>query len=572
VTSSTVEGRVVEGEVVAHQGVDLGIDTLPAGLPEFTLAWGVIEHASTYIVQPNGPRAGLLWRPTKRQARFLLWWYAVDAEGRWLFQHAARRQAKGSGKSPFAAVWALEELVGPVRVDDFDPAVKGGVRGKPQDMALVQIAATAESQTANTMRQVRAMCKKGSRLASTYGIDVGKTIFYTVTSGELQVITSSANAAEGAEVTAAVEDETEHWTPTSGGIALKETLDRNLGKSGSRGMETANAWVPGAGSVAEDTWRDWSAEQSGLAVGDDRTLYDAVIAPATPDLTDRAALEAALRFVYADCSWIDIRNQLGKIYKPTAKADVSRRFYLNQPTASDFAWCRPQDFWPLARPDVDVAKGERIALFFDGSKSRDATALVGCRMSDGHTWVIGSWEAPNANHDGAWQVPSAEVDARVDFAFRYWRPVIFLADVREWEGYVKTTWPNRYALGAPCDLCGQTHPALEVMAVPTGKDPQAIAWDMRSHSYEFGQACELTLAEIIGGQFTHGGRPDGADVLSRHVSNAVDNHYRGVVSIQKETPDSPRKIDAAVCMVGARMARRLALAAAPKKTHDGRVW
>ena len=88
---------------------------------------------------------------------FFAWWYAVDPDGRWLFDHGVRRLAKGSGKSPFAAVWALEELVGPVRLKDFDPKVPGGCVGKPVDMPWVQIAATAESQTANTMRMVRAV-------------------------------------------------------------------------------------------------------------------------------------------------------------------------------------------------------------------------------------------------------------------------------------------------------------------------------------------------------------------------------------------------------------------------------
>ncbi|WP_157472648.1 hypothetical protein [Frankia sp. EAN1pec] len=56
------------------------------------------------MVQPNGPRAGRPFQFTPGQMRFVLWWYAVDDEGRWLFHHGVRRLAKGSGKSPFAAV------------------------------------------------------------------------------------------------------------------------------------------------------------------------------------------------------------------------------------------------------------------------------------------------------------------------------------------------------------------------------------------------------------------------------------------------------------------------------------
>jgi len=524
------------------------------------LGWGVIKHASTVLRQPNGPKAGLLWRPTDRQARFFAWWYAVDEDGRWLFDHGVRRLAKGSGKSPFAAVWALEELVGPVRLDGFDPRVPGGCVGKPVDMPWVQIAATAESQTANTMRMVRAMTLKRSRIVQEYGLDPGKTIIYTPTGGQLETITSSASAAEGAEITAAVEDETEHWTPTTGGKDLHDTIDRNLGKSASRSIETANAWVPGALTIAEESWDEWVAYKNGTATQQamehgKRTLYDAVIAPPTPNLRDVDAVKAAIAFVYEDCPWVDQRTILGRVMAPKARADVSRRFYLNQPTASEFAWTTPTKFAALAHPEIVVSPGDRIAMFFDGSKTRDATALVGCRIDDGHVFVIYSWEPTYGSRDE--EVPAEQVDNAVRTAMATYKVAAFFADVREWEGYVKTTWRQEFA------------DQLEMWAVPTGKAAEPIAWDMRSHSYEFAQAAELVHAEIDEQQFTHDGHRDYSDVLSRHVANARNHPYRDLVSISKETPNSPLKIDAAVCMVGARMARRLVLAnGKPEKTYE----
>jgi phage terminase large subunit-like protein len=89
---------------------------------------------------------------------------------------------------------------------------------------------------------------------------------------------------------------------------------------------------------------------------------------------------------------------------------------------------------------------------------------------------------------------------------------------------------------------------------------------MRSHWYEFGTACELTRGEILDGSFTH----DGDSRLARHVGNARTTSRSGVVGIRKESPSSSKKIDAAVCMVGARMVRRRVLAkAAPKKVRTG---
>ena len=338
--------------------VSAGVSTLPTGLPERTLGYGVIEHATRWLVQPNGPLAGQPWTPVLSQARWLLWWYAVDEDGQWLFHHGARRLAKGSGKSPFAAVQCLEELVGPVRLKDFDPSAPGGCVGKPVDMPLVQIAATAESQTANTMRMVRAMAQKRSAVVQEYQIDVGKTIFYTP-NGELQIITSSAAAAEGAEVTFAIEDETEHWTPTSGGNELAATMDRNLAKSNSRAIETANAWQPGDGSVAETTFEAWQAQEEGRTRGTSKILYDARMAPADTDMTDGESIDRALDFVYDDCFWVNKPTFKGRIWDLRTKPDDARRFYLNQPTAPEDAWVTPMQWEAMKRPPVLWGPGAR---------------------------------------------------------------------------------------------------------------------------------------------------------------------------------------------------------------------
>lgn len=524
-----------------------GQSTLPSDLPPLTLGWGVLRHASQWFVQPNGPRAGQLWKATLSQARFTLWWYAVDEDGRWLFHHGVRRLAKGSGKSPFAAVLALEEFLGPTRVDDIDPRLPDGVRGKAADMPLVQVAATAFSQTANTMRMIRAMATRKSRVVKEYSVDVGKTVFYTPSGGQLEVITSSAAAAEGALVTFAVEDETEWWTPGTGGPTLAGVIDRNLAKTSSRAIETANAWEPGAESVAERTYEAWEAQEENRTRGESKILYDARIAPADTDLSDDASLTRALEFVYDDCDWVDLQTIKDRIWDPRTLPDVSRRFYLNQPTAAEDAWTTPMAWKALeAVPDDEgdvrhVQDGEEVALFFDGSKSRDATGLVGCCMSDGHIFTAGSWEPKPRDPDS--QVPAGEVDAAVARAFETWTVVAFFADVAEWEGFTQVTWPAQYSDKVLID------------AVPNGRHPQPIAWDMRSHAFEFTTACELTGDEILERSFTHDGNP----VLARHVANARRRAGRYGISIGKESKDSPKKIDLAVCMVGARMVRRIVL-------------
>ena len=53
-------------------------------LPRFTLGWQLLDWTYEYLRQPDGEKAGDNWRFTDEQARFWLWWYAVDDAGRFL--------------------------------------------------------------------------------------------------------------------------------------------------------------------------------------------------------------------------------------------------------------------------------------------------------------------------------------------------------------------------------------------------------------------------------------------------------------------------------------------------------
>lgn len=564
------------------------LDTLPAWPWDVlddeaprTLGWHAIAWAEGWtgfpglptdwrgLTQPNGPRAGKRFRLTERQRRFRLWFYALDDDAQWVYSSGRRRLVKGSGKSPDAAVFALTEFLGPVRLASFRRGAPGGCDARPVDMPLVQIAATAESQTANTMRMVRAFAAKRSHIVDVYNLDPGKTIYYGLPERTLEVITSSVTASEGAESSFIVMDELEHWKPSNSGPELANTLDDNLAKSGARSLGTCNAWVPGAECVAESDWEAWLAEQEGrVKTGAGRILYDAVIAPPDTDMGDFESLKSSLEFVYMDCDWKhpdgvrtaeslpDVRPIIKRIWSPGSKPDDSQRKYLNRPTAAEDAWTTAEEWSVMWDPTRTVADGEEVVLFFDGSKSRDATALIGCCVEDGHVFAVDVWE-PDPSHDAEDVVPVQEVDLTVRLAPTKWKVVGFFGDVQEWESFVKVSWPDLF-------------PDLEVMAVG-GKDPQSIAWDMRGHTYEFTAAAELALAEIGSGGFTH----DGDSRIARHVVNCRRRPNRWGVSVGKESRSSARKIDAAVCVIGARMVRRLVLAERAKqpknKKRPGRV-
>ena len=517
--------------------------TLPVGLPELTLGYGVLTWMERELVVPSGPFAGGPFVATPQQALFLLWYYAVDKQGRWVFSRAVRRLAKGSGKTPFAAAMALAELLGPVRFGGFVHGVPGGCVGVPVRLPLVQVAATSEEQTGVTMRIVTGMAHKGSRLQRKYQLDPGKTFIDTPSGGRLRLLTSSAASAEGSESSFVIADETEHWKPANGGVELWHTLRRNLAKTGSRMLETCNAWEPGVDSVAEASFDDWVAQEEGrLRDGAGRTLYDARIAPSFTSLSDEpgegeVSLTGGLKFVYEGSPWTDIEAIKSEVWSPSNPVSVSRRFYLNQPTVSESAWVEPGVWAALADPGRKLRKGEEVVLFFDGSKSGDNTALVGCCMSDGFVFTVDVWEP----EEDTGLVDVDDVVSAVDWVRAQFDVVGFFSDVREWESFAKLQWPRDF------------EESIVVPAQDHGKAASLVAWDMRSHGLEFATAAEMCRAEIEDGLFHH----DGNFVTARHIANCRMAEQRGHITVKKESPKSSKKIDAAVCVIGARMVYRM---------------
>lgn len=453
-----------------------------------------------------------------------------------------------SGKSPFAAVMAIVEFLAPVRFAGWDDSLPGKCYGKRVDMPLVQLVAASLSQTENTMSMIQAMLSphNAPQLREDYSLDVGKTQITTEPWGKLEVVSSSPRSVEGARASCVIADELEHWTPSTGGVKLFTTLKANLTKTGNRMIETLNSWEPDVGSAGELTFKAWCGQMEGSEREIKRgILYDAVMAPFDTDINDEDSLRKGLEYVYADCPWSleHLDAIISDIYTSSTPLAESKRKYLNHNVAAEDAWADPKNWALMADRSRKVADGEDIVMFFDGSLSRDATALVGACVSDGHVFTIGVWE-PGNKHSGNNKIDARAVDARVEWAFQRYNVRAFFADVNEWDGYVKNVWAERYA------------DRLDIWATPSAGATgvaEPIAWDMRSKTMAFTMACELVEAEILDGAFTHDGDP----ILARHVANARRHENRWGIDIRKESKDSSRKIDAAVCMIGARHALRV---------------
>jgi len=514
----------------------------PAGEPRLTLGWQVISWMLDWLQQPDGPDAGGMWRPTFEQARFLRWWYAVDDRGRFIYRRGTLRRMKGWGKDPLAAAIAAVELCGPCRVARLDPVADGGVVGEPHPAPWVQVAAVSKDQTRNTMTLFPRLFSKAA--VAEYGLDIGKEIIYTASGGRIEAVTSSPRALEGGRPTLVIANETHHWLANNDGHEMAKAIARNLAKSrdgSARMLEITNAHEPGEDSVAERNWEAWQDIVSGRSKATG-VLYDSLEAPPDTVLADRESLRAGLLAARGDSVWLDVDRLIEEIYDPATPPSMSRRFYLNQIVAADDAWASPQDVDACAKPDVVVDDGEAIVLFFDGGISDDSTGLVGCRISDGHLFVLGCWEKPLGLAGQEWRVDRVDVDRVVRQVFDRYRVVAFFADVAGWETYV--------------DQWGQEFGDRLVIDATGGRSRHPVAWDMRAHVPEFTKAAEWFEAELRDHAISH----DGDARLRQHLLNAKRAPNRWGVSIRKEHRESARKIDLAVCAVGARMVRRLVVA------------
>lgn len=60
-------------------------------LPEFTLGWEILGWVAEWLTFSDGRP----WMATPEQARFILWFYAVDMRGKFKYRKAVLQRMKG---------------------------------------------------------------------------------------------------------------------------------------------------------------------------------------------------------------------------------------------------------------------------------------------------------------------------------------------------------------------------------------------------------------------------------------------------------------------------------------------
>lgn len=555
-------GYTVDAETGAWMSLPWpGDPALPFGHPERlellppSLGPSMIGWAQRWLVHPL---TGRPWRFTPGQARFMHLWWAVDPDtGRWLYRTGTKRGAKGTGKDPFGAALVWCAAAGPRQIVDVDG---GRIVAKPLRRALVQVGANSQDQAKKLLMVANAMVSDRMKLA--YRVDSGLTRTVFGDGSRIELLKASEKSQEGDPATDIVLNEVHHMTKSNGGQALEDVARRNVAKSpalvSARVLELTNAHQQGQESVGEGAYTSWQDQVAGRTYLQD-ILYDSIEAPPGLSLYDQDDIMAGLRAAYMDAPWADLPRLRAEILDARTSEAQTIRYYFNGLATAEDAWVEPRAFDDLARPEWIVEDGDQIALFLDCSKSGDATALSGCRLSDGHVMSLGCWQPRHGEQHEGWLAPREEVDATVREAFARWRVVWCGIDPSPAED---DETAHSYWMPTIDGIHRDFGRRLKVWATP-GAGGHSVLFDMRLSSRGarernrlFTEAAMQTAQDIDeDGSLTHDGDP----MLRRHVHNARRRPNQWGITVGKVNRSSRHLIDYSVTMIGARMGRRLAL-------------
>jgi len=536
--------------------------TAPAHDRKRSLGWLAVEWIERWCRHGPGDVQGDPVRLDDEFAGFVVDCYALDEHGRRLYDSAFLSRAKGRAKSELAGFLVLFEALGPARFAGWaqggetykwrgwesEPCAPGEPLGRVVQAPFIRCLATEEQQAGNTYDNVYFNLKEAELGENLPGDAAGLTRTFLPGGGEIRPSTSGNASKDGGKETFVVVDES-HLLVLPEHQRMVATVRRNLGKrkaSEPWSLETSTMYAPGEDSVAEQS-HAYASQIAEGKVRAARLLWDHREAPADVDMGDPVQLEAALREVYGDFAGVmDLERIMHEIWDPRSDPSDSRRFWLNQRTSSADSWLTQPEWAGCADAAKVVADRELVTLGFDGSRSRargvtDATALIGCRVSDGHLFEVAVWEQPQGAAGNGWQVPTTEVDAAVRTAFGRWDVCALYCDPAKWETWV-AAWERDFG---------------SQLRVKASRDHPCEWWMSSGRSGAVVRALEQMHSAVVDRELSH----DGSFALTRHVLNARRHPTRSGLQIRKEHPDSQRKIDAAVAAVLAWQARLDAVAA-----------
>lgn len=453
--------------------------------------------------------------------------------GRRRFRRVCLSLRKGTAKTELSAWIAAVELhqEGPVRCDGFR---EGQPVGRPVVDPYIPMVAYSEEQTEDLAYHALFTVLSEGPLVNDFDIGLQR-IMRLKGDGKAVALASSPDARDGARTTFECFDETHRFTLERLKKAHR-TMLANLPKrkaSDAWALETTTAFATGEGSVAEDTMT-YAREIDAGEAEDPQLFYFHRQASDDLDIeTPEGLREGIIEASGPTAEWSDIDGIVAQFQDPTADRPLLERLWLNRPVAGGgrafpsarWAELQPALPWPFATDAIEPEAGRLITLGFDGSRFRDATAIVGTDVITGYQWVVGIWEPPPLKKTGDdWEVDKQSVDAAMADAFERWQVWRLYADPPLWGSEI-AAWAGKWG------------------------DKVVVEWWTNQYR-KMAYALQDFRTAMVNGDVTN----DGNELMARHIANACkhETNFRNEDNdefmwiIRKDRKDSPFKIDAAM--------------------------
>jgi hypothetical protein len=547
-----------------------------------SLGWLGLAWTEYFVRHGPGDVMGQPVVHTDEQAGFFADCYALGDEpsnNHRLYDSAFWSRPKGCDKSGQGARFGLFEAFGPARFAGWarggevyrDPWGLGFVyryapgepMGAPVRAPFVRIMATEIGQTGNVYQTILFnLTDYDCPLAHVPGHDAGVEKVLLPFGGEIRTSTAAAASKDGGLETWTCFDETHVYdSPELRDMydVVRQNMVKRKKTAGTWYLETTTMYAPGSNSIAEATYGEAQALLEGRKKrGRHRLLADHRWGECD-DLRDEAALRAALVEAYGGAmAWMDLDGLIDQAYDTRTDPAKFRRYFLNAITSVSDAWVAPHEWAACKRPDLRLQPQDLVCLGLDGSINDDATALVACRVSDGHLQLLGLWEKPEGPQGEGWRVDTEDVDAAVAHAMATYEVAGFYLDPPHFQD-LADRWHREFA--AKMQVKATAGRPLEWW---TNRPRAMVPALERFHEAILAKRLSYTPADDCGTE----DEQRLARALARHVGNARRRPSRAGLQIGKEHPHSPKKIDAAVAATLAYECRNDAVAAGARPRGD----
>lgn len=347
-----------------------------------------------------------------------------------------------NGKSPWGASIVIFEAVGPCifagwarggevyRCQDhgcdcgweyvYEP---GDPMGMPRNKSLIQLLATAETQTANVYEPIQTMIRSGP-LAEVLLVREG--FIRTPNNGKIEPVSAAARSKLGNPINSALGDESGLYTATNKLLSVWQTMRRGLAGMGGRSLEITNPWDPMENSAAQQAFESKRPD----------IFRHYRKPPADLSYTNKAERHKIHVHVYSDAPWVDVRSIDAEAAELVETDPTQAERFFGNRLVQGLGSFLTDAIWAAGTAKVEIEDGTRVSGGFDGSRSGDWTALR-LETVDGHrfTPTYGPDRRPTVWNPAEWggQIPRGEVRAAVAEVFARYMVKRLYVDPRHWE-------------------------------------------------------------------------------------------------------------------------------------------